>query len=1204
LATQKLLLKARGLYTYPNNLSEVPEGALSVADNITVDRNGVVEPRRGFAKYGNTFGSGSDRSKQLLVYKNRIIRHYESTLQYDDGAGTFTSFSGDYDETETGLRLKSLEANGNLYFTESTGIKCISALTASEFSASSGYIRDAGGVQALDVSGLVDYSNEGFLTDKSKVAYRVTWAFKDANKNLVEGVPSSRTVITNYSDVDSGTVQLTFAIPSQITSADTDFFYRIYRTQVIQAATVGDLDDVDPGDEMNLVIEDFPSASDLVDRSITVEDLSPEAFREGGSLLYTNPVSGEGILQANYPPPLSKDVALFQGSVFYANTQRNQELNLSLLGVSAMTSGTSSVTITEGLNVNTYIFRGRPEITTFTFDTQANTTDGGYFLLNAASDVRGYFVWFDKTGATAEPVAADTVGRLAIRVDISGDVTDADVATSVNTELDTNIDFNSTALVAVVTATTSNNGNTTDAVNGITPVGGVFAINVTQQGLGEGNAETTTFTFDTKANTTDGSYFLLNSAQDVNEYFVWFDKTGTTPAPAGGDTTGRTGVRVDVSGGGIVTDAQMATAVEAAIAALPVFDTSVVGAVVTVTNVLFGPTTNATTGLVAPGGVFAISVTQAGNNFVLLSGSESVALAIDETARSLVNLINNNPVEVVNAFYLSGPDDVPGLILLQAREVTTGVFSLKANSTATGGQFNPELPTVGTTVASASETEPNALYYSKFQQPEAVPIVNKFNVGPRDKAIIRILSLRESLFVFKEDGIYRVTGQNASFTLNPFDNTAIITTPDSAAILNNQIYMLSEGGVATVSDTGVSIISRPIENILTRATSDSFDYEHTTFGVSYESDRSYLLWIVTTTSDDVATQCFRFNTFTNSWTRYPISKTCGVVNPADDKLYLGPGDENFIEQERKDFIRTDHADRQFALSLGANAIDGVTATLSSVDDVEAGDSITQVQYLTIAKFNQLLRMLDTDIGVTDSDYMELLEAEPGDDLRDQLDSLAIKLDADPGVNNGTFVASMNGGVSFAVIQSDFNIVTNLLNTASDAHYNNYPTSTGTITLETLIVDVIINSNDVTLKYETAFIEGPIITYRGISSVVVWAPQTFGDPSIYKQVSEGTFLFENTVFYSASAAYASDLSPNFETIDFDEAGLGDWGAFEWGEQNWGGEGSQVPLRTYIPRNKQRCRFLRPKFTHLNAREKFALFGLSLTFRPFSTRAYKG
>ena len=1291
---QNVLLKVSGLYTFPNNLSEIPPGALTTADNIVIDRNGIVESRRGFQQYSDQFGIGTDRAKQLLTYKNRLLVHYQNSLAYDNGAGLLTDFSGTFPETEAGLRIKSIEANGNLYFTTSLGIYRISALNASEFTPASGYVRLAGGVQALDINGTLDYSTGGWFiyqTDQpgqTKVAYRMTWAFYDANGNLVEGAPSSRLVLTNYSTTASANVNLTFQIPSQISSTDTQFFYRIYRTAVVQTSTGLTLANLDPGDEEYLVIEDYPTSGELISRNVSVIDETPESFRKNGALLYTNPVSGEGILQSNYAPPIAKDINLFQNTVFYANTQTIQQLNVSLLSTQALVSGSSYVFITDGTEVsatsspglvtgntinidntfsngnqvqyhstgtvitgltnnvvyyiinvtptsfelsatpggpaivlssdgtgtqsfilgNRYTFVGTREITDLTFDTQANTTDGGYFLLNSASNLRQYFVWFNKSGAK----------------------------------------------------------------------------------------ESTTFTFgDNVATTNDGGYFLLNSANDINKYYIWYDKTGSTPPPSGSDTLGRVGIRVSLiglstsadiatatanaiptsdftvsySGGnsvnvtnidyGLTTDAiagalspgpafslsvivpgsdqtaepsnldtagrlpiyvditQAVTADDVALATAQALNLVVdftavsVTNTVTVTNTDNGETDDAVDGTVPVGGTFAILVTQQGTGEdtalqqVLLGDALSPSISIDETARSLVKNINSNPDEIINAFYVSGPTDLPGQILFQARNLSQGTFYIVADSTATGNSFNPAIPVFGNEVISENLVELNAIYYSKFQQPEAVPFVNKFLVGPKDKAILRILPIRTGLMILKEDGIYRLTGTNGQFNIDPFDNSAIILAADSAQVLNNQIYMFSTQGVVTLTDTGVSVISRPIEDQLTRIISPAFNYKPNTFGVSYESDRAYLLWTVTNSNDTQPTQCFRFNTFTTSWTRWPITKTCGIVKFDEQLLYLGPGDENFIEQERKNMDRTDFADRQFDIQIPPNAIvsDNIVL-LSSTAGMKSGDVLVQTQYLIIDQFNTLLKMLDSDYGVGYDDYYSTLGVEPGTDLRFDLDALAAKLDTDPGLNETDFASSMIGGPDFVDFQTDYNILTTLLNANVNTLFKNYPESVGTVVFDMLITtEPIQNSNQIEVPYIIPIIQGPITVVEGIETEVIWAPQTFGDPSISKHVSEGTFLFNNNVFTSVTISYASDLMPNFEFVQFPETGVGDWGLFFWDGQYWGGEGSSVPLRTYIPRNQQYCRFIRPRFQHNIAREKFELLGSSLTFRPLTERAYR-
>src|SRR3990167_4076407 len=155
------LVKAKGLYTFPNKLGNLPEGALLTAKNVVINRDGIIEPMRGFFLYGD-LGAGS--TKQLLNYKDRLIRHVGSTLQYDNGSGTFTSFTGSYSETETGLRIKGLETNGNFYFTTSSGVKSISVDSADDLVA--GSISNAGISKTLDLK-ITLKTEKGVFTQKN-----------------------------------------------------------------------------------------------------------------------------------------------------------------------------------------------------------------------------------------------------------------------------------------------------------------------------------------------------------------------------------------------------------------------------------------------------------------------------------------------------------------------------------------------------------------------------------------------------------------------------------------------------------------------------------------------------------------------------------------------------------------------------------------------------------------------------------------------------------------------------------------------------------------------------------------------------------------------------------------------------------------------------------------------------------------------------
>ncbi len=67
---------------------------------------------------------------------------------------------------------------------------------------------------------------------------------------------------------------------------------------------------------------------------------------------------------------------------------------------------------------------------------------------------------------------------------------------------------------------------------------------------------------DTVSNAIDGGYLLLSDTNNVDQYFMWFDKTGSTPQPNNFDTIGRTPIYVSLVG--LVTAFQVATAIQAA----------------------------------------------------------------------------------------------------------------------------------------------------------------------------------------------------------------------------------------------------------------------------------------------------------------------------------------------------------------------------------------------------------------------------------------------------------------------------------------------------------------------------------------------------------------------------------------------------------------------------------------------------------------
>jgi len=663
--SQQLNLKIAGLYTHPNELSEVPEGALLVADDIVIDEESVGQTRRGYEK-GKELGGTLNK---LFSYKDKFIAHYDTnTLAYENG--TFTDYAGTYNPVDSNTRVRSTQANQNFYFTTDSGVYKLDEVAGTPLL--------AGVPKAISMSATLTGAS-GFLADGESVAYRLVWGIEDANGNLILSAPSQRLVISNASG-GSRNVDVQVDIPDDIT---TSYFFQLYRT----APTTSP---VDPGEEMGIIVEEFPTSGEITAKSLTYSDETPVGLE--GATLYTAP-SQEGLLQANEQPPRAKDIANFKGFTWFANTVSKHRIIFTVL-----------------------------------------SADGG-----------------------------GTPGT-ALQLD--------DIIT----------------------------------INGI-------------------------------------DYTAKASENAANAEFA-----------------------------------------------------------------------------VASGG--------------------TAASRIDDTARSLVRIINQHaPNTAIDAYYISGEDDLPGRILLEKRPLGSSSFSASFTPQVAGANpFAPPLPQT-----SENDAYKNGLYFSKINQPESVPLVNLLFVGSAQEEILRIIPLRDSLFIFKTDGIYRLVGSSAeNFSVDLFDNTTKLIGPETAVTISNQIMMLSDQGVSAVTETGVNIVSRPIErDLLNLIGLDSSSVQNLSFAVSYESDRKYILYTIRTAGGTQAEQAFVYNTFTNTWTKWTYPARHGLVSPVDDKLYYANASQTYLFKERKDYTFSDYADYLKDVEITAISVDGLTITLTNVDDITAGDLIYQ-----------------------------------------------------------------------------------------------------------------------------------------------------------------------------------------------------------------------------------------------------------------------
>jgi hypothetical protein len=333
-----------------------------------------------------------------------------------------------------------------------------------------------------------------------------------------------------------------------------------------------------------------------------------------------------------------------------------------------------------------------------------------------------------------------------------------------------------------------------------------------------------------------------------------------------------------------------------------------------------------------------------GSPQALVSATGVAAVDIDLTARSLVRVINRYASNTsVYAYYLTGPSDLPGQILIEEKGVGASAFTLQASDTAIAAMMFPAppvSPATNTKSTSTNAIEENMVYYAKANQPEHVPPLNKLPAGPSNQKILRVIGLRESTIIIKEDGVYRLTGETpSSFTIVPLDTTVKCVAANSVVALANQVFMLSNQGVVAITDSGVQVVSHEIEPKLTPLLTVASLADYTS-ACAYESERFYILSTITSTSDTAANQTFVFNIFTRTWVQHRYAFKAALVGNGD-KMYFAKPSSAVVYAERKSFSDADFADPELSItisSLGTDTIDVTSSTAPKVGWVVSQNS--------------------------------------------------------------------------------------------------------------------------------------------------------------------------------------------------------------------------------------------------------------------------
>lgn len=293
----------------------------------------------------------------------------------------------------------------------------------------------------------------------------------------------------------------------------------------------------------------------------------------------------------------------------------------------------------------------------------------------------------------------------------------------------------------------------------------------------------------------------------------------------------------------------------------------------------------------------AVSGTPGANQFRVETGYTTLTDNVRQTAMNLVAAINSSSVRTtlgslgVVATYV-GNDASPGAIGKIMLEAIRSDVALQGGVYTTAGAA----AFIGLNDANFyRDVWANGIAISKPLQGDAVPPCNYIRLGRADAQILRVATLRDALYVFTEDGIWWIRGQDpATFQVDQFDSTFRLLARDSLVVCADAIYAWGREGIIRLTNGGVEYIDLPIRDLtgeIVQALGETV-FTANAWAVAYRVQRRVVFFYRTALASNVygCDEALVFNIATQTWSQYEFktdSKMCGAVRDSDGTMLMG-----------------------------------------------------------------------------------------------------------------------------------------------------------------------------------------------------------------------------------------------------------------------------------------------------------------------------
>jgi hypothetical protein len=279
-----------------------------------------------------------------------------------------------------------------------------------------------------------------------------------------------------------------------------------------------------------------------------------------------------------------------------------------------------------------------------------------------------------------------------------------------------------------------------------------------------------------------------------------------------------------------------------------------------------------------------------------------------------------------------------GRFYLESTDFGSVEFSLTSNL---GDYFKtPVSRTIGQ--ESDEAFRPNRVYFSKPYEPEAVPLLNFVELGSQAAPIQQMVATGAALYVFKRDGLYRISGQApASWRVDLVSPDVRLLYGKAACVAGGTVYAWTDAGavaitgmnVENISDGRISTVLRKYNGYITAAPVDeSYDYG---VWVEYWASKNTILFgytsathaLADTTDSDPAGAVYAFSLGTGEWSKWTCNLRCAAYDNITKEMYVAYRRSNLwdIRSSYGEYSGHDYASALAGTQVG---LTGATFTLA------------------------------------------------------------------------------------------------------------------------------------------------------------------------------------------------------------------------------------------------------------------------------------